>query len=165
MIVLALLGVKKPTPRCFGSWPPDRWQAYVDAIKCHSDVVRPVAADQQVALHINPYHLGFAMWEKIVEKDGMDAARFVPDGGGRTVYDQDLHALFLILAKWTSAASYSSRVNDLLTGNGTPQLSAAQITDAYFDTVIGDADNELFFFSAGDTVAGKNNTETAVKVS
>jgi len=39
-------------------------QAYVDAIKCHSDVVRPVAADQQVALHVNPYHLGFAMWEK-----------------------------------------------------------------------------------------------------
>ncbi|MBV8401020.1 MAG: SpoVR family protein, partial [Acetobacteraceae bacterium] len=50
-------------------------QAYVDAIKCHSDVVRPVAADQQVALHINPYHLGFSMWEKIVEKDGLDAAR------------------------------------------------------------------------------------------
>jgi stage V sporulation protein R len=52
-------------------------QAYVDAIKCHSDVVRPVAADQQVALHINPYHLGFSMWEKIVEKDGMDAARSI----------------------------------------------------------------------------------------
>ncbi len=45
-------------------------QAYVDAIKCHSDVVRPMAADQQVALTINPYHLGFSMWEKIVEKRG-----------------------------------------------------------------------------------------------
>ena len=43
-------------------------QAYLDAIKCHSDVVRPVAAEQQVALNINPYHLGFAMWEKIVER-------------------------------------------------------------------------------------------------
>ena len=43
-------------------------QAYLDAIKCHSDVVRPVAAEQQVALNINPYHLGFAMWEKIVEQ-------------------------------------------------------------------------------------------------
>ena len=52
-------------------------QAYVDAIKCHSDVVRPVAADQQVALHVNPYHLGFAMWEKIVERDGMDGARHI----------------------------------------------------------------------------------------
>jgi len=50
-------------------------QAYVDAIKCHSDVVRPVAADQQVALAINPYHLGFAMWEKIVESQGLEAAR------------------------------------------------------------------------------------------
>ena len=50
-------------------------QAYLDAIKCHSDVVRPVAADQQVALSINPYHLGFAMWEKIVESEGLEAAR------------------------------------------------------------------------------------------
>src|SRR5581483_2815014 len=50
-------------------------QAYVDAIKCHSDVVRPVAADQQVALTLNPYHLGFAMWEKIVEKEGLEGAR------------------------------------------------------------------------------------------
>src|SRR6201996_490633 len=52
-------------------------QAYVDAIKCHSDVVRPVAAEQQVALNINPYHLGFSMWEKIVERDGLDAARAI----------------------------------------------------------------------------------------
>ena len=52
-------------------------QAYLDAIKCHSDVVRPVAAEQQVALNINPYHLGFAMWEKIVAKDGLEAARHI----------------------------------------------------------------------------------------
>jgi len=52
-------------------------QAYVDAIKCHSDVVRPVAADQQVALTINPYHLGFSMWEKIVEAEGLEAARAI----------------------------------------------------------------------------------------
>jgi stage V sporulation protein R len=50
-------------------------QAYVDAIKCHSDVVRPIAADQQVALSINPYHLGFSMWEKIIEAQGLEAAR------------------------------------------------------------------------------------------
>jgi stage V sporulation protein R len=50
-------------------------QAYLDAIKCHSDVVRPVAAEQQVALSINPYHLGFSMWEKIVESQGLEAAR------------------------------------------------------------------------------------------
>jgi len=52
-------------------------QAYLDAIKCHSDVVRPVAAEQQVALSINPYHLGFAMWEKIIARDGLEAARHI----------------------------------------------------------------------------------------
>jgi stage V sporulation protein R len=52
-------------------------QAYVDAIKCHSDVVRPIAADSQVALSVNPYHLGFSMWEKIVERDGLDKARAI----------------------------------------------------------------------------------------
>ena len=49
-------------------------QAYVDAIKCHSDVVRPVAADQQIALGLNPYHLGFAIWERIVAAEGLEAA-------------------------------------------------------------------------------------------
>ncbi|HEX4376537.1 MAG TPA: SpoVR family protein [Steroidobacteraceae bacterium] len=49
--------------------------AYLDAIKCHSDVVRPIAAEQQVALSINPYHLGFTLWEKIIEQSGLDAAR------------------------------------------------------------------------------------------
>jgi len=51
--------------------------AYVDAIKCHSDVVRPVAGDEQVALGVNPYHLGFSMWEKIIEKQGIDKARAI----------------------------------------------------------------------------------------
>src|SRR6201996_1215219 len=50
-------------------------QAYVDAIKCHSDVVRPMAGDQQIALAGNPYHLGFSLWEKIIEKEGLAAAR------------------------------------------------------------------------------------------
>jgi len=51
-------------------------QAYVDAIKCHSDVVRPIAAEAQVSLNINPYHLGFAMWEKIIAgAGGLEAAR------------------------------------------------------------------------------------------
>jgi stage V sporulation protein R len=49
--------------------------AYIDAIKCHSDVVRPIAGDQQVALGVNPYHMGFSMWEQIVEKQGIEKAR------------------------------------------------------------------------------------------
>jgi len=52
-------------------------QSYLDAIKCHSDVVRPIAADAQVSLAINPYHLGFSMWEKIVERDVLEAARHI----------------------------------------------------------------------------------------
>lgn len=50
-------------------------QSYVDAIKCHSDVVRPIAAEQQVALSVSPYHLGFAMWEKIIATQGLESAR------------------------------------------------------------------------------------------
>jgi len=49
--------------------------AYVDAVKCHSDVVRPHGNGEHVALSINPYHLGFSIWEKIVERDGLEAAR------------------------------------------------------------------------------------------
>jgi stage V sporulation protein R len=48
---------------------------YLDAIKCHSDVVRPVAAEEQIALAVNPYHLGFTLWEEIIKEGGIDAAR------------------------------------------------------------------------------------------
>jgi stage V sporulation protein R len=43
-------------------------------MKTHSDVVRPYAGDNQVALAINPYHLGFMMWDHIVKDQGVDAA-------------------------------------------------------------------------------------------
>jgi stage V sporulation protein R len=49
--------------------------AYVDAIKCHSDVVRPTASGDNVALSTNPYHLGFSIWEDIIEKEGLEKAR------------------------------------------------------------------------------------------
>jgi stage V sporulation protein R len=48
---------------------------YLSAIKAHSDVVRPYAAESQLALAVNPYHLGFSMWEHIIEKKGLTAAR------------------------------------------------------------------------------------------
>ncbi|MBI3052996.1 MAG: SpoVR family protein, partial [Betaproteobacteria bacterium] len=48
---------------------------YLDAIKAHSDVVRPFAAEQQTALAVNPYHLGFSLWENIVERQGIEKAR------------------------------------------------------------------------------------------
>ena len=47
---------------------------YLDAIKAHSDVVRPHAADRQASLAINPYHLGFCMWESIMDNLGPQKA-------------------------------------------------------------------------------------------
>ena len=50
---------------------------YLAAIKAHSDVVRPYASGGETALGINPYHLGFTIWERIVEKHGLERAREV----------------------------------------------------------------------------------------
>jgi stage V sporulation protein R len=50
---------------------------YLAAIKAHSDVVRPFASGQETALAINPYHLGFTIWERIVERHGIERAREV----------------------------------------------------------------------------------------
>ncbi|MGD8590290.1 MAG: SpoVR family protein [Chromatiales bacterium] len=50
---------------------------YVQAVKTHSDVVRPYAGDNQVALSINPYHLGFFLWEKIIKDQGLEGARHI----------------------------------------------------------------------------------------
>ncbi len=50
-------------------------ELYLSALKAHSDVVSPFASDSQVALDINPYHLGFAIWERIIEQQGIAAAR------------------------------------------------------------------------------------------
>jgi stage V sporulation protein R len=47
---------------------------YLSAMKAHSDVVRPYASDGETALAVNPYHLGFTIWEDIVEKHGLDKA-------------------------------------------------------------------------------------------
>lgn len=47
---------------------------YVDAMKTHSDVVRPHAADNHACLSVNPYHLGFSLWGKIIEEHGIEKA-------------------------------------------------------------------------------------------
>jgi stage V sporulation protein R len=50
---------------------------YLAAIKAHSEVVRPFASGEETALAINPYHLGFTIWEHIVERHGLERAREV----------------------------------------------------------------------------------------
>lgn len=52
-------------------------ELYLAAIKSHSDVVRPFGSGQVLSLSVNPYHLGFSMWDHIVEKFGMEKARQV----------------------------------------------------------------------------------------
>ncbi|HEX7387928.1 MAG TPA: SpoVR family protein [Castellaniella sp.] len=47
---------------------------YLEAIKSHSDVIRPYATEKEVSLSLNPYHIGFSMWEHIIEKEGLDTA-------------------------------------------------------------------------------------------
>jgi stage V sporulation protein R len=49
-------------------------QTYLAALKAHSDVVRPFASGEETALGINPYHLGFTIWEHIVERHGLERA-------------------------------------------------------------------------------------------
>jgi len=44
-------------------------------MKTHSDVVSPHAGDKQVALRINPYHLGYVLWERLIAERGFTAAR------------------------------------------------------------------------------------------
>ncbi len=68
---------------------------YLQAIKSHSDVVRPFASGRQLALSVNPYHLGFSLWDQIVDKHGMAAARRIckeEDDFGfiRNYLDQDM---------------------------------------------------------------------------
>jgi stage V sporulation protein R len=50
---------------------------YLAAIKAHSDVVRPFASGEETALGINPYHLGFTLWEHIIASHGLERARQV----------------------------------------------------------------------------------------
>ena len=82
-VVLLLPGVRLPhherglglvlarAPAARGRFPAAATSTST-AMKAHSDVVRPFAVGQQTALAINPYHLGFTMWERIVEKHGLD---------------------------------------------------------------------------------------------
>jgi stage V sporulation protein R len=70
-------------------------ELYLAAIKSHSDVVRPYAGGQQLALSLNPYHLGFSMWEAIVARHGMARARQIASeeddfGFVRNYLDQEL---------------------------------------------------------------------------
>ncbi len=50
---------------------------YLNAVKAHSDVVRPGTGNNQITLSINPYYLGFSIWEDIIERKGLEKARVI----------------------------------------------------------------------------------------
>ena len=50
-------------------------ELYLDAVNVPLERGAAVRRRQQVALAINPYHVGFSMWERIVEKHGLENAR------------------------------------------------------------------------------------------
>jgi len=90
---------------------------YLSAIKAHSDVVRPFASGKEAALAINPYHLGFTIWERIVERHGlaraMEVRRDEDDFGFiRNYLDQELAAqagLFVYREKRDAEIQVASR--------------------------------------------------------
>jgi stage V sporulation protein R len=89
---------------------------YLDAIKTHSDVVRPHAAEQQASLIVNPYHLGFSIWESIVQEHGLKRAfeiRGEDDDFGfiRNYLTEDL-ADELKLFRYEASADGSVRVQE-----------------------------------------------------
>lgn len=105
--------------------------AYVDAIKCHSDVVRPTASGENVALSTNPYHLGFSIWENIVEEHGLEHAR-------RIMCEDDDFAfvrnhLTFDLAKKLQLFQYKGPPNGTLTVQETelPSLREALLAPKY----------------------------------
>ncbi|MBX6420434.1 MAG: SpoVR family protein [Nevskia sp.] len=89
---------------------------YLEAIKAHSDVVRPYAGEDAVALTVNPYHLGFAIWEHVVERRGLATAfriRAEEDDFGfiRNCLDEELaHKLKLFKYQHEQRGSRDERV-------------------------------------------------------
>jgi hypothetical protein len=88
--------------------------------------------------------------------------------GGRTSYDANTTALQAILAEWTSANSYATRVNDLRTGVGLSAGNYLQATgasrtvfdDGSADTVTGGRGLDWFFQATGDVITDLNNGGT-----
>ncbi|WP_187358725.1 SpoVR family protein [Pseudoduganella aquatica] len=89
---------------------------YLEAIRVHSDIVRP-CGDGRLALQLNPYHLGYALWDHIIERRGLAEARRIcrdEDDFGfiRNYLDRDVAAqlqLFAYMQDRDGAAWLASR--------------------------------------------------------
>jgi len=82
---------------------------------------------------------------------------------GSTIYDEDDEALQAILAEWTSANSYSTRVNNLRNGGGANGAfvldDTTVIDDGVKDSLFGDGGLDWFLFGSGDKLKDKASSE------
>lgn len=49
---------------------------YLDTIRAHSDIVRPCGVGH-AALQLNPYHLGYALWDRLIARHGLAEAQTI----------------------------------------------------------------------------------------
>jgi RTX calcium-binding nonapeptide repeat (4 copies) len=80
---------------------------------------------------------------------------------GATAHDNNIPALLQILAEWTSAHSYATRVANLRSGvGGLPKLdSTTVIDDGVVDTLRGNKGLDWFFAGPNDRLRDRQPTE------
>jgi hypothetical protein len=86
-------------------------------------------------------------------------------------YDKKLAALEAVMAEWGSADSYTTRVNDLLSGGGLNGLALLNATDVHdnglVDTLFGSTGSASDWFLAGltDVIKNKHSGEVQTTIS
>ena len=78
------------------------------AFRCGSSVCRR----SQLALAVNPYHLGFSMWEHIIEKQGLDARRNL-QGRRRLQFHSELPGRASWPKSWNCSCTKHSEDGDI----------------------------------------------------
>jgi uncharacterized protein (TIGR03118 family) len=80
--------------------------------------------------------------------------------GGSTSHDGNTAELLQILDEWTSADSYTTRVDKLRNGTGVPALNATTVfDDGLRDFLLGGAGLDWFFAGVQDLMPGKLSAE------
>ena len=87
--------------------------------------------------------------------------------GGTTAYDTEANmaSLQAIMAYWTGADDFATRVNNLTTGNGVPLLDATMVqSNGGGNTLQGGGGLDLFFGSLGLDIHDKQDGEVFIEV-
>jgi hypothetical protein len=91
--------------------------------------------------------------------------------GGYTIHDNDVAALDAVMAIWSSAASFNSRVATLTATGGLLQAGVAVFDDNDHDVLLGGAGRDLYFGDISlsgdhvmDTISLQQTLDTLVAV-